>query len=668
MREFITFLPSGISAGSIYALVALGLVLTYKTSGIFNFAHGGIAAAAAYVFYDLHMKQGMHWAPAFALSVLLVGVIGGLLVERLASLLSSAPTVMVVVATVGLLVLLQSLCTAIYGPANIFMEPYLPRDTLFTIDTFQVTVEDVAIVVFSLGAAAALYFFFEKTRLGKATTAVVDDPNLLSLQAINPATVRRLSWIVGCCFASVSGVFLAPRLGVSVNTLILLVIAAYGAAAVGRFESLPLTVAGAMGIGILVAYLPSQTTKWSDDLTIQLLPANLPFLVLFIVFLIVPARKLTERGVRNARRLKPIRTYSPPVTRGGFGALLAVMVAIPFVVPTTDITQYASMLGYFVVFASLGMLVWMSGQISLCQMAFAAIGAGTAGHMLGRGVPWTLAVLIGALVAIPAGAIVAIPAIRLAGIYVAVATFGFGIVMQQVFYGTPFMFGDVQQIAVPRPVILGIDFTTSRGYYYLCLIVAVLMGAAVLLVRRSRLGSLLRAMSDSPVALDAHGANTNLMRIVVFCMASAMAAVGGVLIAGVPGSASGALTGPFNITVSLVMVAVLGFAGRRPIASPLIAAILFQLVKIYPPFNTETFIKYQGVIFGALAVLVAIWPALDVPGRVARLGRFGAERDVKNPTRERLASTPVRPVQIRRAVERPEAPELVGSGARGGDR
>jgi ABC-type branched-subunit amino acid transport system permease subunit len=262
-------------------------------------------------------------------------------------------------------------------------------------------------------------------------------------------------------------------------------------------------------------------------------------------------------------------------------------------------------------------------------------------------------VLIGALVAIPAGAIVAIPAIRLAGIYVAVATFGFGIVMQQVFYGTPFMFGSLQTIAVPRPVIFGIDFTTSRGYCYLCLIIAVGMGLAVLAVRRSRLGSLLRAMSDSPVALDAHGCNTNLMRVVVLCVASAMAAVGGVLIAGVPGNASGALTGPFNITVSLVMVAVLGFAGRRPIASPLIAAVLFQLIKIYPPFNTETFIKYQGVIFGALAVLVAVWPALDVKGRVARLGRFGDERDENSPTSERLSVTPVTPVTIRQPAARP---------------
>ena len=93
MTEFLVFLPSGIAIGSVYALVALGLVLTYKTSGIFNFAHGGIAAVSAYLFYELSIKQGWHWSIAFGASLLIVGVFGGLIMERLAALLAPAPTV-----------------------------------------------------------------------------------------------------------------------------------------------------------------------------------------------------------------------------------------------------------------------------------------------------------------------------------------------------------------------------------------------------------------------------------------------------------------------------------------------------------------------------------------------------------------------------------------------
>ena len=663
MTEFLVFLPSGIAIGSVYALVALGLVLTYKTSGIFNFAHGGIAAVAAYLFYELHIRQGWHWAPAFLVSLLVVGVLGGLLVERLAALLASAPTVMVVVATVGLLVLLQSLMTAIYGPANIFMKSYLPTNTLFTLGRFGVTVEDLAVTGFSLGAGIGLYVLFERTRIGKSTTAVVDDPNLLSLQGTNPAMVRRLSWIIGSSFAAISGMFLAPKLGVSVNTLILLVIAAYGAAALGRFENLLLTVAGAMIIGVTVAYLPSQFAKISTNVLVQNLPGNTPFLLLFLVFLVAPTRLLTERGVANARRTRPIRTFSRPVTYGGFAVLGAVLLLVPTFVPNAEMTQYASTLGYFIVFASLGMLVWMSGQISLCQMSFAAVGAATAGHMLQHGIYWPLALLIAGAVAIPVGALVSITAIRFGGIYVAIATFGFAIAMQQVGYYTSILFGQQQRIDVPRPEILGVDFTKVVPFYYLCLAVAVLAGAVVLAVRASRLGGLLRAMSDSPTALAAHGANTTLIKVVVFCISAFLAALGGVVISGVPQNASGALTGPFSVTVSLVLVAVLGFAGRRPIASPLLAAILFQLIRIYPPFNTAGFLKYQGVIFGGLAIFVAISPALNIPAAIARL--TSASRDRRDtsagPVRARLDSAPVKLMAVR-TTPAGEEPELVASG------
>jgi branched-subunit amino acid ABC-type transport system permease component len=586
MTEFLVFLPSGIAIGSVYALVALGLVLTYKTSGIFNFAHGGIAAVSAYLFYELSIRQGWHWSIAFGASLLIVGVLGGLIMERLAALLAPAPTVMVVVATVGLLVLLQSLMTAIYGSANIFLESYLPTDTLFTLGKFAVTIEDLAVTGFSLGAAVGLYVLFERTRVGKSTTAVVDDPNLLSLQGTNPAVVRRLSWTIGASFAAISGMFLAPKLGVSVNTLILLVIAAYGAAALGRFENLLLTVAGAMIIGVMVAYLPSQVTKISTNVLVQNLPGNTPFLLLFLVFLVAPTRLLTERGVANARRQRPIRTFSPRVTYGGFALLGAVLILVPTFVPEAEMSQYAATVGYFIVFASLGMLVWMSGQISLCQMSFAAVGAATAGHMLESGMSWPLALLIAGAVAIPVGALVSIVAIRFGGIYVAIATFGFAI-----------------------------------------------------------------------------GANTTLIKVVVFCISAFLAALGGVVISGVPQNASGALTGPFSVTVSLVLVAVLGFAGRRPIASPLLAAVLFQLLKIYPPFDTETFIKYQGVIFGALAILVAVYPSLNIPGVIAKLSTASRNRreTSSGPVPARLDSAPVEPVVIRTTPARSEL-ELVGSG------
>ena len=691
MNQFLNYLVPGIADGSVYALAALGLVLTYKTSGVFNFAHGALAATGAYVFYEGYVERGMPWPVAFLLSLLVVGVIGGLLLERLATLLASAPTVTTVVATVGLLVLLQSLMTAIYGAADKKSGDFLPTNGPRVGDV-TISYGEMMITGFCLAAALALFAFFGRTRMGRAMTAVVDDPNLLALQKSNPAVVRRLSWILGACFATISGMLLAPKLGVSVNVLVLIVIAAYGAAAVGLFENLPLTVAGAFIIGILVNYLPSQTQK-TDSLFLQSMPRNVPFIVLLLVFLLVPARMLTERGVRNARRFKAPKAFPRPVTAAGLGGLLLLLIAVPHVVADTDVTVYSAFVAYAIIFMSLGMLLYMSGMISLCHLGFAAIGATTSGKLMTLGffdwlpvvgdktVSWPVAILIGGLVAIPFGAVVAIPAIRLAGIYVAIATFGFGILLQQAFYLAPVMFDNGALVQHPRPGeefsvpgtskrletvdgtaagLFGIDFSTEKNYYYLALAVFVIMAAIVLLLLRSRLGALLRAMADSPVALEAHGANTNVMRIAVFCLSAFMAGVGGGVLAGVTQSASGSPGGTFDYTVSLIFVAVLGFCGRRPILSPLLAAFAFQVVKIYPPFDNPTMIEYRGVMFGALAIFVAIAPALNLG---SLMGKRGQERDPEiaggggNPIRERIDASPIRPVTIRT----PEEPVLVGS-------
>jgi branched-subunit amino acid ABC-type transport system permease component len=609
---------TGISDGAVYAICALGLVLTYKTSGVFNFAHGAVAAASAYVFYQFRDRDHMPWGLAAVLALLVVGVIGGLLLERMSYALAEAPTVMRVVATVGLLVGLDSLLTAIYGASTIAFKNFLPQSPT-RVGGVNIAASDFITLALAIVATVGLYLFFKRSRLGVAMQAVVDDPDLLSMQGISPVVVRRLAWTIGSCFASVSGMLLAPEIGINVSYLILLIIVAYGAAAIGLFSNLPLTFAGGIIIGVGINVL-GQELSGSHSIAILSLAPNLPFLVLFAVMLFVPSRLLIEQGVRRVRRLRPMPTFKPQTVGVSMACFALLAIIVPLVAPAYDINDYTAGLAFAVLFMSLALLTWTSGQISLCQMAFAAVGASTFGHALAAGFPWLLALLVAGLIAMPMGALVAIPAIRLSGIYLAIATFGFGILVERLFFTSFLMFGNQYAIRTPRPHLLGLNLTGDKGYYYVTLSLTALCCVLVLLVRRSRLGRLLRGLADSPTALAAHGANTTITRVFVFCISAFLAGIGGALLAGVTQSGSEAT---YDFSVSLAMIAVLAFCWRLPILSPFIAAFLYQVLQVYPFFRDATVLKYDGVAFGILAIGVAVWPGL---GSIRSSGR-AQERD-----------------------------------------
>ena len=213
-----------------------------------------------------------------------------------------------------------------------------------------------------------------------------------------------------------------------------------------------------------------------------------------------------------------------------------------------------------ILFLSLGLLVRTSGQVSLCQAAFAAIGATTMGHLTaGFGLPWGVALLLAGLAAVPIGAFIAIPAIRLPGVFLALATFGFGVTMEQMGYPLWIMFGSSSLgQAVNRPSFAQGDI----AYYYLALAFAVVAGLLVVWLVRSRLGRLLRGMADSPVALATHGTSVVVTRVLVFCVSAFLAAISGALFGGVVHTVT---SSDFTSFSSLTLLALLVIMpGREP--------------------------------------------------------------------------------------------------------
>jgi ABC-type branched-subunit amino acid transport system permease subunit len=610
----------------------MGLVLTYKTSGILNFAHGATCAAAAYTFYELHQQHSWSAPLAAAVTLILFGVVGGLVFERFAGVLAGVTVAYRIVGTIGLLVAIQSIVQLAFGAGALTITSIVSQHEVFNISGVSVTDENVVDFVIGIAAAAALYFTFERTRLGMEMRAVVDNPDLLDLTGRSPTVVRRFSWIIGSFFAAASGILLASVQGqIDINVLSLLVVAAFGAAAIGRFTSLPMTFAG----GIVVGLLQELTSKEvSVHPVLQGLDINVPFLVLFVVLLVIPARKLVEVGRHVKARALPAPMLSGPTRLAAAAiAVVAVCIVPATVGPKLPIWSLAA--SQVVLFASLALLVRTSGQISLCHMAFAAIGAAGAGHALSAHVPWGLAVLFGGLLCIPAAAAISVPAIRLSGVYVGLATLGFGILVAQYAYGKSWFFGP--QLSVPRPQVLGFD--GDKPYYFLLVAIACLVLGVIWLVEHSRLGRLLRALADEPIALTTLGTDINVTKVMVFCVAGFFAGVSGATYASLFGSVSAS---SFSYIQSLLMLAVLAVAGQRTLVAAVLAPLLLTVLPAYLPRGDATL--WLQVSFGVVAMLAAGLSNVSLDEYFARLAERSSGRLV-GPASIRIAVAGERVVQ-----------------------
>jgi ABC-type branched-subunit amino acid transport system permease subunit len=215
-------------------------------------------------------------------------------------------------------------------------------------------------------------------------------------------------------------------------------------------------------------------------------------------------------------------------------------------------------------------------------------------------------------------------------VYLALATFGFGVLMERVAYPTAILFGRTGLRAAPRPDLGFLDTASDRGFYYVVLALAVTACAAVALVARSRLGRLLRALSDSPVCLLTQGVNVNATRVIVFCISGFLAGITGALFAAQLGNVAPAA---FGILQSLLWLTVLVLSGTALIRSSIVAAAVLVLLPAYAPAG---FAEYQSMVFGVAALLVTLL-AVRGHSRPTRSRPVVADRRRTSPVAARYA-------------------------------
>ena len=656
MQEFLPFIVIGLATGAVYGLAGIGLVLTYKTSGIFNFGYGAIAELVAFCFYFLNI-HGLPWGAAAAISLLVFAPILGLVLELVARTLGGADETIKVVATVGLILIVESIGSLWYPTNPPTFPDFLPQSTVRMLGV-NVTWAQIILFLFSAVAAATLYWFFRSVRSGIVMRGVVDNADLVSMSGDDPVLVRRRAWVIGSVFAGVAGLFLAPSLTLDGATLTTAVFAAFGAAAIGYFTNLPLTFVGGLFVGVASALVDkySATVSWVGGL-----PPALPFIVLFVVLIVLPRRLLVQRRLAATMRVRHAY-HAPPRVRLTAGAIAIGLLAVVPIIQAGKVDVWSAALINMILFLSLGLLVRRSGQISLCHLAFAAVGAAAFGHFAGNdGLPWLLALVLASLVAVPVGALIAIPAVRVSGVFLALATLGFGILMEQAFYTRDFMFGSsTLGLNSPRPAVSigGWNLSTDTGFYYLLLIITVLVVVTLTVINRARLGRLLEAMADSPLALETHGTTSSVLKVIVFCIVSAIAAMAGALEAMLFHFGIGTYFPSFS-SLTLVALVVIVTIGDPWYA--VIAAIGYSVIPAYITSATTTSVLNLAFGLGAATAALAVGKG-RTPEPVRRvLDRLGGRKPAPDtaPARDR-ARVAAPPAVAQRARGSRDAPASQG--------
>jgi branched-chain amino acid transport system permease protein len=612
------YVITGLVLGSIYAIAASGLVVTYQSAGILNFAFGALAFLIARFYYCLNNEH--HWdiVPAVALSVFVAApLLGVFLYFMLFRFLRLSPPLIKIVATIGLSVMIPPIANLLFGDAPILVALGVAPDGLTSYNVFGVPVSRDQIVVYICVVAVLLIgsLVLRYSRIGLRVRAMVDSPAMTSLSGTSPDRTSAGVWAASTFLAGLIGVVAAPINGLDSGKYTLLMIAAFAAVIAARLRSLPIAVLVGLAMGVAGSLVQYFVPPASDF--VQAAVPSIPFVftAIFLVYNVLRRGRVDEGegvggaldrsiapnnesavGAAGARRADPVRW--PWVT-----AALVVVALMPLVLSSFWVTLLLQGVAFGIIFLSFTLVTGEGGMIWLCQVTFAGVGALTAAQLAtNHGWPLGLAIVGGGLVAVPMGVLLGLLCIRLGDLYVALVTLTFGLLMETLVFTRRTFTNLGNGVALHRPEFAHSD----RVFTYLALGVFVVVALVVLNVRRSTTGLALDAVRWSPTASRALGISVLQMKILVAGLAVFAAAIGGALLSTSTGIA---VPGTYSTLVGLIWLAVLATLGIRSNIAALLAGIAFT---IFPALATKylpsSFSEISPIFFGLGAILLAKFP------------------------------------------------------------
>jgi branched-subunit amino acid ABC-type transport system permease component len=650
-KQILLFAILGLGAGSLISGIAVGIVVTYRGSGIINLATGAIAMLAGYSYWSLKTGEygvDVPTAPALVITALfLLGV--GLLIEfAVYRPLRTAAPLAKLAASLGVFLVAQAAVSLAFGIGTKPQPPVLPGGTVSVFGS-NVPIDRFILPGIVLAATLVLSLVYRLSRFGLSTRAASENEIAAMLMGLSPNRLALASTLLGTFFAGGLGVLAASITQLDPKALPFQVVPALTAALFARFTSFWIACVVGLAIGSLeniLYYL--QVQSWFPTDHGVAMPGVQPLLVfvLMVIAMFVRGTSLPSRGELVDQRL-PLAPRAEHLLRSALLATAAAIVALivlPFDFRQALITSLLAM----IMCLSVVVITGYVGQISIVQLALAGISGFILSHLAtdhGVGFPWGM--LIGALGATVVGLVVAVSALRVRGVSLAVVTLAAAVAIEEFVFLNTTWGGGTSSSPVPEPK-LGIDLgpygpfkgldgkVPSPVFGFFVVGVALVLGLFVANLRRSNLGQRMLAVRSNERAAAAAGINVRNVKFAAFGISAFIAGIAGAMYGY---NFSSVTVTRFSALTALSLIAFAYVGGVTMVSGAVFAGLIS--VEALMPYALEKWFGISGnwaLLFAGLALIVTLIQNPDgVAGATYRKHQLRKKRRASGGPRQEVA-------------------------------
>ena len=623
-------LVQGLFYGLGYGLLALGLVLVYRTNRVLNFAQGQIGVIAAVFLVKLTADFKFNYWFALVLSIGLAAFVGALS-ELVLRRLFNRPRVLVMVATIGLsYVLLALTALPFIRPKNLYKPVPVPFDLSFSLGPFIITPTEVLTLIVAPLVTVALVLAVRLTPWGLSMRAMSENADSARLSGVWIRRTSTLTWTVAGALSAFTAILNAPNQTSALTQALSpdLLVYALTAALIGAMINLTVAFVAGVGMGLFLELL-----QWNVAS-----PAKQQLIIFVLVMIVLLIRVgALRKGARTGERstwghgaATTVRATADVLRRrvSSSGVWLVVVVAalLPLVLSVGNDFLMSQICIYAVIALSLTMLTGWAGQVSLGQFGLVAVGALVAVH-LGTSVPLPLVMLYGGAVTALVAIVVGLPALRMPGLFLAVTTLAFAIFMQTAVLATPCItipgidktlctgLPNPAYTVVARPSLFGISLSSQRAFAWFSLVVLLLSVFILRVWRDKGVARRLVAVRDNELGAAALGIPVLRTKLLAFALSGFVAGYAGVCFAFAVGQLNNTdIT--FDPTTSFVIISMVVIGGLGSIPGAILGALYLEGLPAI--FGSNQTIQFLTSGLGLVAFI------LYLPGGLAEvLHRFG---------------------------------------------